>query len=257
MIQRFTSLRPRTDLPEIEAVLRKPAAEPAAGRTWFSINNLSRDEAEVLIYDFIGDYAITPSDFMRELNGIKAKTITLRINSNGGDVSDGIAIFNAIRRHTATVNVIVDGMAASIASVIAMAGDTVTMAPYSEMLIHDAWGMAVGPADEMRKAAAMFDKASDNIAGVYAERAGGTVAEWRALMISETTFSDQEAVVAGLADGIDGVEIENKAVPVKNELPEAEPEEETEEQSSLEPPDFAKLFEDIADAVEDDIYQVA
>lgn len=254
MKQRFTSLRPMTDLPEVNAVLRAhPAIPGTPGQSWYSINNLSRDEAEVFIYDEIGMWGITASEFMNDFAGIKAKTINLRINSPGGDVSDGVAIFNAIRRHDATVNVFVDGIAASVASVIAMAGDTVTMSPHSQMMIHDAWGFAMGPADEMRKMADILDKTSDNIAGIYAEHAGGTVGEWRERMVAETWFSDQEAVDAGLADGIDGVEAQDKqATPVVNAIPE-----EPEAEPDTVPLDFRKHIEELAEAEEEALYATA
>jgi ATP-dependent protease ClpP protease subunit len=96
----------------------------------------------------------------------------------------------------------VDGVAASAASFIAMAGDSIKMAPQSMMMIHDAAGLVIGNADDMREMAALLEKTSDNIAAVYAQRAKGTQEDWRAAMKAETWYTDQEAVDAGLADEI-------------------------------------------------------
>src|SRR5690606_8034659 len=103
-------------------------------------------------------------------------------------------------QHQAHVTVIVDSLAASIASVIAMAGDRVVMAKNATMMIHDGHGLSIGNAADMREMADLLDKVSDNIASVYAERAGGDVAEWRERMRAETWYSADEAVSAGLAD---------------------------------------------------------
>ena len=207
MEQRFTSMQPVKDLPRLQAAfkLREPAGE-AEGRSWYSIKNASDTETEIFIYDEIGLWGITANDFVRELADIRASKITLRVNSPGGAVFDGIAIYNACKRHRAEMFGFVDGIAASIASVILMACDTVTMSSHSQMMIHEANGLVIGPADDMRKMADILDKWSENIASIYVEQAGGTVEEWWARMKEETWFSDQEAVDLGLADGIEGQE---------------------------------------------------
>lgn len=254
MEQRFTSLQPTADLPKLQAILasRQPV-EGQTGRGWYTITNLSKAETEIFLYDEIGMWGITAGDFINELRDIKAGTISLRINSPGGDVFDGIAIYNAVSRHPATVNVFIDGIAASAASFIAMAGDTVTMMPHSQMMIHEAHGLVIGPAADMRKMADILDKSSDNIASIYAEKAGGTIEEWRAKMSAETWFSDQEAVDAGLADGVDGVEVEARAERIVNEEPTA-PEPEPEGEPAT---DFAALFEQIVEDAEEALYAVA
>lgn len=205
--QRFSSIRPSKDLPEIVASLRRGDSDldnAPGGRSWYAIRNVSASEAEIFIYDFIGEWGVSANDLVRELAGLRTNTITLRINSPGGDVFDGLAIYNAIRRHSATVNVFVDGLAASAASFIAMAGDTITMSRHSQMMIHEANGFVIGNAADMRKLADILDKSSDNIAAIYAGRAGGSLEDWRAAMMAETWYSDAEAVAAGLADSIDG-----------------------------------------------------
>lgn len=218
MEQRFTSIKPTADLPQLLAVLkaRKPAEGTQGDRGWYSIKNVSDTETEIFIYDYIGEFGVTASDFVRELADIRANKITLRINSPGGNVFDGLAIYNACKRHRAEMSVFIDGIAASAASFIAMAGDTITMMPHSQMMIHEAHGLVIGPAEDMRKMADFLDKSSDNIAAIYAERAGGTVEEWRARMREETWFSDQEAVELGLADGIWGQDEEIEGASARN-----------------------------------------
>lgn len=178
---------------------------------WYSIGGLRNlatggREVDVFIYDEIGYFGITAQQFATEIAGLQVDTINLRLNSPGGEVFDGIAIYNVLREHRATVNVTVDGLAASIASVIAMAGDTVTMGRGSQMMIHEAHGLAIGNATVMRELADQLDRASDNIASFYAARTGGDMATWRAAMAAETWYSDTEAVAAGLADKVAGAQ---------------------------------------------------
>lgn len=182
----------------------RPRAQLRQGRNdWYRITNaIGGGPAQIHIYDEIGYWGITASDFVRELSSLNATTIDLHINSPGGEIFDGIAIMNALRSHPATVTTYVDSLAASIASVIAMAGDRVVMAPRSQLMIHDGSGLCIGNAADMRKTAELLDRQSDNIAAVYAERAGGTVEEWRARMTVETWYTAAEAVEAGLADEI-------------------------------------------------------
>jgi ATP-dependent protease ClpP protease subunit len=168
---------------------------------FFRITNATMPVATLDLYDEIGFWGINASDFKAALDQITARDLTVRINSPGGDVFDGIAILNLLRSHSAKVHTIVDGMAASAASFIAMAGD-VTMMPNSQMMIHDALGLCVGNQAEMLETAALLDKASNNIADIYQRKAGGTVADWRAAMQTETWYGAQEAVDAGLADRV-------------------------------------------------------
>lgn len=162
------------------------------------------DEAEVLVYDDIGasffGEGISAKQFVKDLAGIKASLITVRINSAGGDVFDGLAIYNALRRHEAAVVTEIDGLAASIASIIALAGEEVRMADNAFFMIHDPWGMGVGNADEMRELADLLDKVGGSLANIYAEKTGMDKAEVQALMNAETWFDAEEAKAAGLVD---------------------------------------------------------
>lgn len=158
-----------------------------------------------------------PIDSWGEMWGVSAKEFTaaldsldddvaeirLHINSPGGDVFEGIAILNALRSYEARVVAVVDGLAASAASFIACGADETIMARNSELMIHDAWGLCVGNADDMRELADHLDRVSDNIASIYAEKAGTDTAVWRAAMAKESWYSAQEAVDAGLADRVD------------------------------------------------------
>lgn len=170
---------------------------------WYSIKN-SAEGAEVLIYDEIGYFGVTANDFAKDLQGLDTPSIKLRLNSPGGEVFDGIAIYNALKSHKAKVTTHVDGLAASIASVIAMAGDEIVMARNATMMIHDGHGLAVGNAKDMREMADLLDKTSNNIADIYAQRTGKSQDHFRELMLAETWFSADEAVAAGLADRVDG-----------------------------------------------------
>ena len=173
-------------------------------KQWYRIENKADDSATVYVYDSIGEWGITADVFVRDLAALKVGTVNLRINSPGGQVFDAVAIYNALTEHSAKVNVTVDGLAASAASFVAMAGDTVTMGFGSQMMIHEAQGLALGNAEDMRSMAEILDRVSDSIAGFYAARAGGEVADWRERMRAETWYSAQEAVDAGLADAVSG-----------------------------------------------------
>ncbi|MFF7837559.1 head maturation protease, ClpP-related [Streptomyces ossamyceticus] len=179
---------------------------PDGEQNWYRIKN-SLDEggspvATITLYGDIGSWGITAASFVEELKAIDAPEIRLHVSSPGGEVFDGLACYNALRSHRAKVIVQVDSLAASIASVIAMAGDRILMAPHSQMMLHMAQGVACGEAAELREYADFLDRQSENIAGVYAERAGGTVKQWLKVMANETWYLADEAVAAGLADEV-------------------------------------------------------
>lgn len=185
---------------------RRPDSE--SRDPWYRVKNSGGRgvSAEVLIYDEIDPYWGTSSaTFARDLAQIDAEAITVRINSPGGDVYEGLAILNSLRGHRARITTVVDGLAASAASFIAMAGDEIVMGRNAEMMIHDARLWTGGNAGDLQKAAEYLDKVSENIASIYAERAGGTAEQWREIMRAETWFSADEAVAAGLADRVDAV----------------------------------------------------
>jgi ATP-dependent protease ClpP protease subunit len=191
----------------------------ARGPRWYDIKNAATGRALVYLYDFIGEDAwsgggISARDFTDEIKAISAPTIELHINSEGGEVFDGIAIYESLKQHPARVEVIVDSLAASAASFIAMAGDKVTMARNARMMIHDAamgGAYASGNAADMRdfakqvlEMADLLDDMSLNIADIYAQRAGGHATEWRARMQATTWYSAVQARDVGLVDEVLG-----------------------------------------------------
>ncbi len=169
---------------------------------FWRFENKTADTAELMIYDEVSFWGINAQDFAKDLAQVKAPNLTLRINSPGGDVFDGIAIKNLLADHPARITVKVDALAASIASVIAMAGDEIIMGPNSQMMIHDASGVCMGDATDMLDMAALLDMISDNIADVYAQRTSGDAKAWRKTMKNETWYTAEEAVAAGLADSV-------------------------------------------------------
>lgn len=182
-----------------------PRPKPAAGQSWYRIENKAgSDTTEVYLYDEIGFWGVPASEFVDELRAITTSKIDLHVNSPGGEIFDGIAIYNAILGHKATVTAYVDGIAASAASWIIQAAERVLINRHAEMMIHDGQGICVGDSRDMHQMADMLDRSSDNIASIYAERAGGTVTAWRDRMREETWYSAQEAVDAGLADELTG-----------------------------------------------------
>lgn len=138
-------------------------------------------------------------DALKDLGDVK--TINLHINSPGGSVFEGIAIYNMLKQNKAHVNVYVDGLAASIASVIAMSGDAIFMPSNSMLMIHNPWTMAVGNASELRKQADDLDKITESSIQTYLNQAGDKLDEetLRQLMDDETWLTAKEAVDYGLA----------------------------------------------------------
>lgn len=176
---------------------------PQSEKRWFEIVAAAAGVTEVLIYDEIGYWGVESAEFARQLQAVDTKKITVRINSPGGNVYDGIAILNTLRGHAATITTVVEGIAASAASFIAMAGDTIIMRPNAEMMIHNARGACAGEAKDLLAYADRLSKVNANIASIYAARGGGEIEDWLAAMDVETWFSADEAVDAGLADRVE------------------------------------------------------
>lgn len=171
---------------------------------WYRIEaKAGAKTATVYLFDEIGFWGTSAKDFAREVAGLDVEDIQLHVNSPGGEVFDAIAILNTLRAHKAKVTVTVDGLAASAASVIAMGGDEVVMARNSELMIHDPMGLVVGNSADMAEMVQRLDQSADNLASIYAEKAGGEAATWRKAMQAETWYTAQEAVDAGLADRVD------------------------------------------------------
>lgn len=168
---------------------------------WYEIT-AKAEAAEVWIYDEIGAWGIGAKQFISELNALKTPHIDLHVNSPGGDVFDGAAIFNALKRHPARVTSHIDGLAASIATIIALGGDEIRMAENALFMIHNPWGFAGGTAEQIRKTADVLDKVRSTMIGVYVSKSGQTeeqIVEW---LDAETWMDSAEALSAGFVDEI-------------------------------------------------------
>jgi ATP-dependent protease ClpP protease subunit len=163
---------------------------------------------ELLVYDDIGfdwwsDEGITAKTVKQQIDAAGPfTTIAVRINSPGGDAFEGVAIFNLLRAQGKPIAVFIDGIAASAASVIAMAGDTRVMGSGAMLMIHNAWSSCIGYAEDMRKMADTLDKVSASVAETYISRAGLTAEKAKELMDAESWLSASSALELGLATGI-------------------------------------------------------
>lgn len=168
--------------------------------------NAHESSAEILLYAPIGnlwDEDISAKEVAGNLNLLKnIPNITVRINSPGGDVFEGLAIYNSLLKHPAKINIEIEGMALSVASIIAMAGDTITMAESSLFMIHNPWGFAIGDADDMRKTAEMMDKAKETLITAYRRQTSLSVKAISAAMDAETWYTASEAKEAGFVTDI-------------------------------------------------------
>ena len=169
-------------------------------RSWYAIRARA-EGAEVSIYDEIGAYGVSAKSFLDELGALPDDgPLTLRLNSPGGSVFDAVAIYNALKRHAGPVTVWIDGIAASAASYIAMAGDEVVMPENAFLMIHDPSGLVMGTADDMRAMAEALDKIKGSLVAGYVAKSGGAEDDIAALMAKETWLDAAEAVELGFAD---------------------------------------------------------
>nr|WP_188942364.1 head maturation protease, ClpP-related [Virgibacillus kapii] len=179
---------------------------------------------EIYIYGDIESYKFieedtTATSFKEDLDSLgDVSSINLYINSPGGSVFEGLAIYNMLKRHKAHVNVQVDALAASISSVIAMAGDTIYMPKNSMLMIHNAWTIAVGNSADLRKMADDLDRISQSSMQSYLEKAGDKLSEdkLKEMLDAETWLSADEAKGLGLADVV--LESNQMAASINNDL---------------------------------------
>ena len=172
-------------------------------RNWYALTSKpSVSETEISIFDEIGMYGVSAKQFITDLKSIPATDrIVLKIHSPGGEVFDGNAIFNALQRR-GNVEVQIEGLAASMATVISLAGMPVKMAANGFYMIHNPWGVAMGDAAELRDQAQLLDKIRSNMVGAYAAKSGQSAEQIQAWMDSETWFTAEEALSAGFVDEI-------------------------------------------------------
>lgn len=190
-------------MPELNDSVSRIREPRLKNNSWFRMQAGDQGDADIYIYDEIGFWGVTAKQFISDLNALGDIThINLHINSPGGEVFEGIAIFNAIRNHGAGITVYVDGVAASMASLIAMAGDTVIMPENAFMMIHKPWGISRGDAEKMRTYADRLDKLESVMVPVYAQKTGKTTDEIAVMLADETWMSGAECLAHGFADQV-------------------------------------------------------
>jgi ATP-dependent Clp protease, protease subunit len=187
---------------------------PKINRRFEVLNKADNDEADMYLYGSIGSgwFAdISSKDVKAKLDNITAKIINVRINSGGGDVFESIAIHNLLKNHKATINIHIDGYAASGASVIAMAGDKIIMPKNTMMMIHRAWTFAYGNAAELRKIANDLEKIDAAVTESYTSRFVGERAELERLLDEETWLTAEECKALGFCDEVvDEIELSDE-----------------------------------------------
>ena len=171
-------------------------------KKWYDIQNKADNSADVYIFDEIGTYGVTAQEFITDIKDLKNTPINLRINSLGGDVFDGMAMYNVIKRREAKTTVYIEGIAASIATIIALGADEVVMAENSLFMIHNAWGGSMGEAKDMRKTADTLDKITGELTDIYIKKTGLPYDSLAEMMDEETWLNAQEAFNYGFIDTI-------------------------------------------------------
>lgn len=214
--------------------------------SWFKVRNAVDGEsdgenpdagqAEVFIYDEIGgSFGVGVTDFIDALAEIDSPQIVVRINSPGGLLIDAIAISNALNQHPSHITTRVDGIAASAASIVAIAGDRLEMMPGSQLMIHDVLVDFSGNMADMKEMMDWLNEQSNNVASMYANKAGGDTEDWRNLMLAETWMFAQEAVDSGLAQAVYERVTPDSAFPPKKQDDEEPDGDEPEEPGEPEP----------------------
>ena len=169
---------------------------------WYNIQNKAGKPADVYIFDEIGTYGITAQEFITDIKDLKDTPINLRINSLGGDVFDGMAMYNVIKRREAKTTVYIEGIAASIATIISLGADEVVMAENSLFMIHNAWGGTMGEAKDMRKTAETLEKITGELTDIYRKKTGLSYDVLAEMMDEETWLNANEAFEMGFIDTI-------------------------------------------------------
>jgi ATP-dependent protease ClpP protease subunit len=167
-------------------------------KTWFALKKIE-DAIRVDLYDEIGGWGIRAIDFKQALDEAGPGDLSIHINSPGGSITEGTAMYNILKGREGKKTVHIDGIAASMASVVAMAGDEIVMPENAFMMIHNPWTVAIGDAEELRKNADLLDKMKVSIISAY-RRSGKKDEEIAALMDAETWMDGKEAVAMGFAN---------------------------------------------------------
>lgn len=175
-----------------------------------------KKKVEILLYDQIGlDWVtgegVTAKEFNEKIEQAGDRDIVVRINSPGGDVWDGLAIYNMLRSAKGKVTTVVEGLAASAASIVAMAGDDVSIYPSAQLMIHSAWTIAMGNADDFREAADVLDKIDGTLAEIYSSKTGRPAEEFKQIMSKDSYYNADESLELGLVNSI--VDLDKKEEP--------------------------------------------
>ena len=168
---------------------------------WFAVNTIA---GTIAIHSDIGSGGLKAGDFQKQLEKVRGSALHISINSNGGDVTDGFAIYNMLARHSSRKVVTIEGIAASMASVIAMVGDTIIMPQNALMMIHNPWGSIAGGADQIESFGGALKRMQANIVSAYTKRTKQPADKIQAMMDRETWLTAAEAVELGFADKIEG-----------------------------------------------------
>lgn len=202
-------------------------APSSAFNHWNPVRAAAADDATTInIYDQIGEDFDGIGMSARVVNSVlrraKGETVTVNINSPGGDFFEGVTIYNMLREYKGAVNVNVIGLAASAASIVAMAADELRIAKAGFLMIHNSWGMVLGNQHDMREAADMFAVFDNAMASVYAARADMNEKKVSALMATDYWMNGEEAVAQGFADAFisadEIIEDEDKATSAKHRI---------------------------------------
>lgn len=204
------------------ATATKQRTKAATSRRYFSLET-SGSEANIVIYGDVTSWPCLDSDvssytLSKQIEALDVDTINVGINSYGGEIGEGLAIYNALKRNKAKVRTRCDGFACSIASVIFMAGDERVMADPSMLMIHNGWTMAIGDAKALRKQADDIEKMTEASVQIYMQHATIEEDELRALMDAETWIAADEAVDMGLATSIEGTDSDKPSQSVRRKV---------------------------------------
>ena len=179
--------------------------DPGAGQGWYQLRAAAKGVVDLMLYGDIGAWGISANQFARDLKTLgDVSQINLHVHSPGGDVFEGMAMYNLLKNHPARVEGTVDGLAASMGSVILMASDVIRIPENAMIMVHKPWGIQGGDAEEMRRYADLLDKVEDSLVAAYTSKTGKTVDEVKALLAAETWMTGAEAVELGFADELVG-----------------------------------------------------
>ena len=176
---------------------------PTSTPKFYALEKSGNNETTVTLYDEIGAFGAGSKEFLADLGKLDGQHIHLRINSPGGSVVEGTAIYNALRRHKGGVTVHIDALAASMASVIAMSGSPVYIADNALLMIHNPWTVSMGESKDLRKEADLLDKLKSTLVNAYTRKTGMDQAQVAEMMDAETWLDAVEAVALGFADAIE------------------------------------------------------